>query len=261
MKLQYRDVLPPETEPKLIGYKEPLTKVKKGYGYYGTLAYDKTDSYVQCHICGFFFPKLGAHVSGVHGMKATDYKAKYGITLGMSLTAPKAREKLYEKWHKLSPEEKKKHVERLNKARKTTGKMGGIKHGHKESLLQKNLKGRCPDQLLQKIQDLSLMVERTPSETDCIKIYGYGWHESIINTFHTWNNAVKLAGLSPNRQGGGARPTYNRTQVVAMIRDFYEEYGREPMRADMRMGRLPSSAVYTRLFGSWVKAKEEALRV
>lgn len=260
MKQQYRDVLPPDTKPKIIGYKEPLKKVKKGFGYYGTIAYDETQSYVQCHICGYFFPKLGTHVAMAHGIKSADYKAKYGITLGASLTAPKAREKWLESYHKLSPEEKRARITKLNEARKKSGKKGGWKFGQKKSLQQKNKEGRCPDQLLEKIKTLALMVDKTPSESDCIKIYGYGWHESIINTFYTWNNAVKLAGLKPNPKGGGFRPIYSKEQVVAMIRDFKEQNNREPMRADIDMGRLPSSAVYTRIFGSWTNAKEEALR-
>lgn len=42
---------------------------------------------VQCHICGEFFKSLGHHVSRAHKLKPREYRTRYGIPAGTSLTS------------------------------------------------------------------------------------------------------------------------------------------------------------------------------
>lgn len=246
-------VLPPDTEGTIAGYKEPLREVPDGFGYLGTLKFDKTNEFTQCHVCGYYFKQLGQHVRFNHGLKAEDYKSQFGLTRGAALTAPVTREKMRQAtWLKLTPDQ------RVQRTKDLLANRGSRPRGAGKSLQQKNREGRCPDQLLQKIIDLSELTEHTPSMKDCADILGHGWRMSILRTFGTWNNAVKLAGLKPNTAADGAKTRYSEVQAVAMLRDFKDQHGREPYISDLKDGLLPSEDVYRRLFGKFSKAKEFA---
>jgi hypothetical protein len=244
-------MLPSNTEPIKTGYKEPLTKVTEGFGYYGTIAYDKTQNYTQCHICGNFFENLGMHVNKKHDKTAADYRREFGLPVTLSLRAPKAKTYQWETWQKLDKKQREKKFQQLAEAR-TQGMPAAIS---RKSLYSKNLEGRCPEQLLDKIVTLKHKLGHTPSSTEFVKEYGSGFLGSIKLTFGTWNEAVILLGMSP-RKAGGERE-YDKENLLDMLRNFYKDKGREPMSSD-NAGLLPSRQTYSRHFGSWTNAKQEA---
>ncbi len=86
--------LKPTITPHYLDYKEPLTKVKGGYGFMGVITTNEEQTHVQCHICGYYFESLGSHVQHTHKMKAREYKEKYQLRISRGLLAPKAREAL-----------------------------------------------------------------------------------------------------------------------------------------------------------------------
>lgn len=192
--------LSPETEPLLAGYKEPLTKVMEGYGYIGTLTFDKEhQTHVQCHICGYFFKGLGHHIIKTHAMTIRDYKDRFGLMRTTRLTAP------YSKLHELgkhlnkslSPEQKAKRLENLRLAWEHRYDVSAA-----ESMEEKNKKGTCPEQLLRKILELSEALDKTPTRREFIHKYGdNGTIKSVYRTFGTWDQAVKELGLVPNERG------------------------------------------------------------
>jgi hypothetical protein len=244
-------MLPKNTESVLIGYKEPLTKVEDGFGFYGTIAYDKSEKYTQCHECGFFFENLGMHINKKHSKTANQYRVEYGLPTTLSLRAPKTKSYQWETWQSLDIEQRKKKLEQLSEAR-TRPMPSKIS---KKSLYAKNLEGRCPEQLLDKIVTLKHKLGHTPSSTEFVKEYGSGFLGSIRLTFGTWNEAVTLLGMSP-RKAGGERE-YDKENLLDMLRNFYIDKGREPMSSD-NAGLLPSRQTYSRHFGSWTNAKQEA---
>lgn len=244
-------MLPQETEAVLIGYKEPLTKVSDGFGYYGTVAYDKSEKYTQCHVCGFFFENLGMHVVKKHDKTTTKYKLEFGLPVTMSLRAPKQKTYQWETWQKMDKSERERVLTQLKEAR---GK-GMPAQIAKKSLYVKNLEGRCPEQLLDKIIKLKNKLKRTPSSTEFVKEYGSGFLGSVRLTFGTWREALKVLNLVP--KGYGGEREYDKDKLLEMLRNFYKDKGREPMSSD-GAGLLPSRQTYTRHFGSWTAAKQEA---
>lgn len=244
-------MLPQDTESVMIGYKEPLTKVSGGYGFYGTVAYDKTEKYTQCHLCGFFYENLGMHVNKKHDKTPQDYKLEFGLPVTLSLKAPKSKTRNWEVWQNLSLKKREKILKQLAEAR---GKMPA--QIAKKSLYQKNLEGRCPEQLLDKIAQLKhRQGGRTPSSTEFVKEYGSGFLGSIRLTFGTWKEALSVLGLAPRTHGGERQ--YDKEDLLELLRNFHKEKGREPMSSD-HAGMLPSRQTYTKHFGSYTNAKKEA---
>ncbi len=243
-------MLPIDTEPVLIGYKEPLTKVTGGYGFYGTIAYDKSEKYTQCHLCGFFFENLGLHVRK-HNKTSEQYKLEFGLPVTMSLKAPKSKTYQFQTWQSMSLEKRNKVLAQLAEAR-TKSMPAKIA---KKSLYVKNLEGRCPEQLLDKVITLKTKLGHTPSSTEFVKEYGSGYLGSIRLTFGTWREALKVLNLAPRKPGGERE--YDKEDLLELLRNFHKEKGREPMSSD-QAGFLPSRQTYTRHFGSWTNAKKEA---
>lgn len=244
-------MLPIETPPVLVGYKEPLTKVTNGFGFYGTIAYDETERHTQCHICGYFFENLHMHIAKKHEQTTREYKLKFGLPITISLRAPKSKSYQWETWHGLDEDKRKKVLDQLNAARdrKMPEKIVG------KSLYKKNLEGRCPDQLLDKIMKLKDKLGRAPSQNEFVAEYGSGFLGSIRLTFGTWNEAKRILGLSARPHGGERE--YDPETLLDMLRNFQKEKGREPMSSDTK-GILPSGNTFRRHFGSFTNAKKEA---
>lgn len=59
--------------------KAKLDPVIGGFGYYGILMCDSLDGKVQCHICGYWFDHLGAHVRVHDRMSADDYREEFEL--------------------------------------------------------------------------------------------------------------------------------------------------------------------------------------
>lgn len=244
-------MLPKDTTPVLMGYKEPLTKVTDGYGYYGTIAYDKSEKFTQCHMCGFFFDNLHLHVALKHDKTTREYKLNFGLPITISLRAPKAKSHQWQTWQNLPEEKRKKIMAQLSAARERTmpARIVG------KSLYKKNLEGRCPEQLLDKIMVLKAKLGHTPSSIEFVNEYGAGFLGSIRLTFGKWSEALKVLGLTVKTPGGERE--YDPNDLIEMLKNFKTEKGREPMTSDTK-GMLPSQQTFSRHFGSFTNAKREA---
>lgn len=256
-KLRYRinkgEILPPNTEPMISGFKEPLTRIKDGFGYYGTLAYNKDRTHTQCFICGYYFRNLPYHISRNH-KPVRQYRQEYGLGMGISLIAPVERQNRLRYWEHLTPDEKIKRIKRL-RTKGTNSEQGSLKGGRtRKSLYQKNLEGRCPEQLLNKIQLLADKLGRTPTAADLKKEYGGGLEGSIVLTFGSWTEALRILGLTPIAPG--SKVTHTRASVISMLIDFKKRYGREPYTKDLIGGLLPSFWTFNKLFGGLEEARQ-----
>lgn len=246
-------ILPPDTESDLAPYKEPLRPVDDGYGYMGTLAHNKTGTHVQCHICGYFYPKVGSHASLVHKVTADEYRQRFDLSASTALISKQGREAAISKSLNVSSAEKLRRITMF----KHDDRSNRVYRPRRKSLERRNKEGSCPDQLLDKIEKLALKLNRTPTRREFTSEYGHGFLNSILITYGTWNQALSFAGMTPNayRQG---RPRYTRESVIAMIRVFYEQEGRVPRSSDMGSSLIPSTMVIQRLFGGIVAAREAA---
>jgi hypothetical protein len=247
------DFLPNTTPTVMAHYKEPLRTIPNGYGYYGTLAYDETHKYTQCHECGNLYKNLGNHVSKAHALSPLEYRDKYSIGRTIPLTAPKAKNKNFEQWANMTDEEKKASIARMTKARENR-KMPD--NWRKKSLYHKNLEGNCPDQLLDSIEKLAKELGRTPTRREFMKHYEGRFVGSINLTYGSWGQALQILKLTP--QPAGFRKVYTRELLVKLLIEFRENNNREPMSSDCDKGLLPPRKTFAEYFGSWSSAKEYA---
>lgn len=200
-RLRQGIMLLPETQSFLHGYKDPLTKVVDGYGFIGTLAYNEEKTHVQCHKCGFFFKSLGHHLTKAHAMTTKEYKLRYSLMMSSSLASPAfsdtQRALAAEKFAPVAYDEK-----RREKQRAVLAKYQGHQVSRKRSLEYLNKLGRCPEQLLHKIQLLAEELGYTPTRREFIGKYGdNGDLNMIYITFGRWSEACQTAGLVPNDKG------------------------------------------------------------
>lgn len=242
------------------GYKEPLIKIEKGYGYYGTIALSKDKALIQCHRCGKMYRALGPHVLNTHKLTLDEYREQYKLAGSNGLIGEKTREALIEtydkhkrqvleRWKSMSVAEKlewkAKHIA-SNKSRK----------GTKMRLEIRNKRDNCPDQLLDKIKRLYSKLGRMPSVKDFKKEYNEKHTGTIYYIYGSWTNACEMAGLTSIKSELQGR--YSKVKLLDYLRTFYKEHGRSPRSSDFSKGLLPSNKVYIRKFGNLNQARYEA---
>ena len=254
---------PRELTLALKGYKEPLTKVSKGHGYYGVLLQSEDGQYIQCHVCGKLFKHMSGHLK-THKLNTKEYRKKFKISLMTALSSESMRWNLKRatmKWfHNLSEDEKieyrRKNNERLRAALKKRGK-----GQPKKSLEGYNKDGTCPDQLLQKIKDVAKELEKTPSLREFVKACGTQKYKHLIfKVYGSWNKAIDLCGFE--RSGTylrkGKPSNFSDEELLEYLSIFAQENGEVPTHTDFIAGNLPSVGIYTRRFGSIDKARQLA---
>lgn len=179
--------LPPTTGTVLRGYKLPLTKIKEGHGYYGTLAYDPTKTYTQCFICGYFYKGLSKHIRNKHDLAPSSYKLQYGLPAAMSLAAP-IQKQIYR-----ASQEPEQRIANLEAGRQSISHEARVQAGQtKKSLYQRNLEGRCPDQTIERLAVLQDKLKRPPTRREFVAEYGWGAVKVVRNLFGSWGEAIRL---------------------------------------------------------------------
>lgn len=249
--------LPRDTEADYEPYKEPLEPVREGFGYYGTVAHNKAGTHVQCHLCGYFFRGLTNHLKRVHEITASEYKHQFQLARQTGLISHEASLRAAQAAMARPAEQKKELLEKRLKNLEAGRTTRDFDISIKKSLEAKNKEGRCYYQLLDKITILTKALGRTPTRRDFEKLYGGGYLGSVYNTFGSWNEALTIAGLQPNRIGN-RNAIYNRDDVIALIKEFYKIEGRVPRAKDMGGGVIPSKNVIQRLFGGIIEARKAA---
>lgn len=258
-----------EGDLTLMNYKEPLTAVKDGFGFYGVLTATNDGKYVQCHICGKLFANLSAHVFGFHKLKDKEYKGTYGLAYTTALLseeqreASKARTVAFLKT--LSEEEKVAYIQRarersLEKKNLEKRRAAGQPKLQLESM---NKRGTCPDQLLQKIMEVKETVGHTPSKKEFIAYTNTQRYVHLIyKVYGSWNNAIKILGLDIHdphaKRGTKEYKVYSDEELLEYLRVFTMEHGDIPTQTDFYRGLLPSLDTYVEHFGSIDAARKEA---
>lgn len=255
-------------------YKEPLRALKKedGYGYMGALSVTLDGTKVQCHICGVLRSDVGRHVSNNHGITARQYKDKFQLSPKTALLSEAERERRknlqIKWWNSLSVVEKKEFRFKARKgwlAWKKANPEVSKNIRWKESLEKKNLKGTCPDQLLQKIRDCEKELGRTPSRLEFITFCkSQRFIHLIQTTFGSWTNALKMLGLTPKSKGGGNSGGHNKyvrysdEMLLGSLLMFYESTGKIPTESDAKRRLIPNGDVYRYRFGGIPNARKLA---
>jgi len=247
----------------LKNYKDPLLKIpkSKGFGYYGALSCTTDGDFLQCHVCGELFHAMGRHAFGAHKLNAHDYREKFQLQHTTALISENERMRMKQRtldWLKtLSEEEIAEHRRQALEGRKFRGY-----HQPTERLEAKNKKGTCPQQLIEKIQEVEKKLGHTPSLVEFIDVTGgVRYKHLILKVYGTWLNALKFAKLTPKEHvttKGMRHRKHTDEELLEYIRIFAQDNNKIPTHTDAKRGLIPNAAIYMRRFGSLPKARELA---
>lgn len=265
-----KDALTTENSLILKHYKEPLLALPKkvGFGYYGAISITLDEEKLQCHVCGELRSDLGRHVSNVH-MSVREYKDKFKLSPKTALLseAERMRRKgrmllIMAQW---TPEKKKAFYAKarskyLEWRKKNPHYFDTLRW--KESLEKKNIKGTCPDQLLEKLREVTKELGHTPSRREfVVACKSQRYIHLIQSTFGSWTNALKRLGLTPKTTTNGkgvARKFRTDEELLSSLLSYYEDTGRVPTSSDAKRGFIPNEEIYIRRFGGIKAARELA---
>lgn len=258
-RFEFENPIAQDDQVLYYGYKEPLKKYEKGFGYIGVVSYSKEKDKVQCHICGRMFRNVGSHSALNHKISAEKYKEMIGLGQNTALVGEGTRTLLITA-HKDIPSFSQKgkskkqivsHMKKMSKNGVTKGK-GSRKSSW--TLERRNEEGLCPDQLIDRIIKLTEKLGERPTAKQYAEEYGS--FSSIITVYGTWNKALEIAGIDTYTKEKGMRsdPQY----LLENMRMFYQKYERTPRQSDMRRGLLPNHQIYNKVFGTLNRARQLA---
>lgn len=225
-EMEYEDA--PSGYVTLYNYKEPFMKYDKGFGYLGVLLFDGATDQIQCHLCGQWFKALPQHVSKEHNMMAAAYKQEVGLLQSTALISESTRAALIASGHKRFKNLRKgtKHTkEQIEKIRNTL-----IENGKKFENM--NLRGTCPEQLLDRLQKLYKEKGEDFSSRDI------GFSEALEKVYGSVREACTLAGI-PYRKSGenksySHRIKYTREDALAFFKEHLLRFERIPTSKDFK---------------------------
>lgn len=243
-----------------LNYKKPLKKVEDGFGYLGTISQTKNGELVECHICGHLVDNLGLHAWQKHQIKASEYRDMFQLGKRTPLCSDSFSEKKsnewQKRWNKLTLEEQQERIAQMREAQKNT-----VRVGNPTTLEIQNKRGMCPDQLIEKIEQLADKLGKSPSYQQFLDEYKGKYVGAILRTFGSWNAAKHIAGFPPLKTGSKVphnRSPYTDEQLLEFLRSFKKEKQRNPTYSDWRRGFLPSYHLYKHRFGGIEKARQKA---
>lgn len=247
---------PDYSDVTTAGYKEPMEAVKDGYGFYGAVTRTNDGELIQCHICGYYFSRLGGHILMKHKMKSRDYKTKYGLRIKDGLMSPIAKIKaqdVYNRFTRRTPEEYRAMSKKGQKVLKEKSyKPGGVTW----SPQGRNERGNCREQTIAKLQHLS---KKYGAATQPLFNAEYGGFDSVVFWFGSWDEGLKAAGLKTFRARRAESRRHSSRNAIKAIKKFYKETGRTPQTSDLEADNyLPSLHTVQNLFGSVNLARYQA---
>lgn len=109
------------------------------------------------------------------------------------------------------------------------------------------------EELLAEIRELAANLDRVPSKGD-MRERGSHSPTTYTDRFGTWQNAIVLAGLTPDHRG----TKIPEDKLLAALKELAASLGRPPTSTEMDEGGPFSSTTYYRRFGSWDAALDAA---
>jgi len=249
----YKDV---ETSP----FKEPMLKVKGGYGYYGAVTTTKDGKFIQCHICGYYFKHLTRHVMYRHEVAGREYKLTHGLRIRDGLLSPVAKEEAIQRFNKVREKfgtrESNRKAHAASKAKREAGLKVG---GDMWTSITRNERALCKDQLLAKIQQVARANEGIVTVRLMSKEFGREYRDTIKTQFGSWPKALKEAGVYDYTEKRRRENTHFMFDAISKIKAFYKEHGHPPYTADFNVDPdLPSQSKVSKHFGTLNNARRLA---
>lgn len=246
-----------ESQLTLHNYKEPLSPIEKGFGYYGTITATIDGMYIQCHLCGNLYKNLGSHIKNAHSMLGKEYKERFELAFMSALVSEnyriESKKRALKWWASLGAEEQERMKQKAsenNSYKRTPQQL--------QQLETKNVRGTCPDQLLEKIKEVAESLGHTPSKKEFIgALRSQRYVHLIYKTFGSWTTAVDMAGYMPKEKnhGRGGYRHYEDEELLAYLAKFAEETGEIPSYSDFYRGLFPSLSVYQHRWGNLENAR------
>lgn len=250
---------PEYAEVNTTGYKEPMKRVEDGFGFYGAITGTNDGRHVQCHICGYYYQALGAHVRAKHKMAPRDYKLAYGLRINDGLLSPLGRKVFQDKYNKYARKTPDEFREMSRKAQEAIKENGTQLGGHGWNAQTRNERGMCRDQTIAKIKYVAELNDGVPIWQTFIDMYGSGQKEVVHYWFGSWQAAVTAAGLESYYEQADLRRAQRRRTYEQQIKDFYKREGRTPLSSDFNAeNKLPTQTTVSHLFGSLNNARAAA---
>jgi hypothetical protein len=248
-RIRRGEILPPDyKEVTISSYKEPLEKVSEGYGYIGAITKTKDNDKIQCHLCGFFFRNLAAHIKSKHDISCRDYKYKFGLRITEGLLSPNQRKEFQKTYNTHVRSISAKGIAAIKQRREINPWKTG---GPTWSAQTRNEKGMCREQTLAKIKHLANISDGIATYKDFMILYGQGQKSVIEHWFGSWDKAVKAAGLSTYRGRLKQSSDHRKEDLLDKMRVFYELHGRTPLYSDFNaLDMFPSSKWVSTNFGT-----------
>lgn len=242
-------------------YKEPLKPIEpdKGFGYYGTIAMSADRTQIQCHICGKLYKSMGSHLDRVHEIDKAEYKKRYELSASTALVGETIRENMralavvtFNNRGQLT-QELRDYNEKVKNG--TAPHVSHIRKAKNHTLEWRNKRGLCPDQVLEKIEDLiKLNNGRVPTAPEFKAHYKGRYLGSILYQYGSWANAVHKLGVLT----AGELNRVDKAKLISDLQAFYKLHKRIPTNSDFNRGLLVHRNVYTRAFGNLNEARIEA---
>jgi hypothetical protein len=173
-------------------YQPPFERVIKGFGYMGVILEDCESGKLQCHICGKWYEQMPRHIE-IHDLNSQEYKIRFGLLISTALKSKKMRLRQSAIMQKLRGK---------NKANRFSFKKGNKFSGNRKNkpkaLESRNRYGVCDLQIMERINRLRNILNKTPTLTELKDEYG---NTFITNLHSRYSSYVKLCsemGMEPN---------------------------------------------------------------
>lgn len=229
-EIEYEDA--PSGYATFYNYKEPLMKYDKGYGFLGAVVFDGESDKIQCALCGDWFVALAPHLRKEHNMKVDAYKDELGLFQTTALIGEKMRAKLIASGlNKRLQNLRQTQLKKYKMTDATREKIRATCKKNAEKAEGKNLRGTCPEQLLDRLQKA---YQREGENFSFRRHVNFDY--LLKKTYGSVKEACRLAGV-PYRKPGqimsyANKIKYTDQQVIDFVKEFATRFHRLPVRRD-----------------------------
>lgn len=238
---------------RVFPYEEKAPFESSGKSVWGGLELENPAGRLKCHECGELHHHLGAHVVKKHEMSAREYKLRHHLHVKSSLISPttKANCKSASKGRDLSvffsPAAKQACADARARLPKSSGQRNRKRGEHRINGEARNVQGKCPAQLVEKLRRIAEDLGRSPSNKElCMEfqsargILGGAWISELRD----------LAGVKPEPRHGKGPGRISDSTYLQALQLFFKEYGRCPRKSEFSKDNgLFSAAAYQQRFG------------